>query len=116
MDKRLFRRLTESMQQHGEIARGESAPSRVMTSRHDVSPAPAYNSTVPTPGGTTTVNVPSTKRQAHDLIDTLPDSATWEDVAYEVELRASIERGLADSDAGRVVAVEDLMKELGVEE
>jgi predicted transcriptional regulator len=31
-----------------------------------------------------------------------------EDVAYEVELRASIERGLADSDAGRVVAVEDL--------
>jgi predicted transcriptional regulator len=46
----------------------------------------------------------------------LPDSATWEDVAYEVELRASIERGLADSDAGRVVAVEDLMKELGIAE
>jgi predicted transcriptional regulator len=45
----------------------------------------------------------------------LPDSATWEDVAYEVELRASIERGLADSDAGRVVALEDLMKELGIE-
>lgn len=30
---------------------------------------------------------------------------------YEVELRASIERGLADSDAGRVIAVEDLMRD-----
>ena len=37
-------------------------------------------------------------------------------IAYEVELRASIKRGLADSDAGHVVAVEDLMKELGIEE
>lgn len=62
------------------------------------------------------MSVPSTKRQAHELIDTLPDTATWEDVAYEVDLRASIESGLADSEAGRVVAVEDLMKELGIEE
>jgi predicted transcriptional regulator len=46
------------------------------------------------------------------LIDALPESATWEDVTAEVELRASIERGLADSDAGRVVAVKDLIKEL----
>jgi hypothetical protein len=116
MDKKLFKRLTESMRQHSEIARRERVPSRVMTSRHDVSAAPAYNPTVPSSGGPTAVNAPSTKRQAHDLIDTLPDSATWEDVAYEIELRASIERGLADSDAGRVVAVEDLMKELGIEE
>ena len=56
------------------------------------------------------------KREAHELIDALPDSATWQDVAYEVELRASIERGLADSDAGRLVAIENLMNELGVEE
>jgi putative transcriptional regulator len=28
MNKRLFERLVESMQQHGEIARGERAPSR----------------------------------------------------------------------------------------
>lgn len=116
MDEKLFSRLTESMRQHSEIARGERAASRAMTSRHDVSPTPAYNPTTPSQGGPTTVSAPSTKRQAHDLIDTLPDSATWEDVAYEVELRASVERGLADSDAGRVVAVEDLMKELGIEE
>jgi hypothetical protein len=116
MDTKLFRRLTESMRQHSEIERRERAPSRVTTSRHDVLPAPAYNPTVPSSGGPTAMSTPSTKRQAHDLIDALPDSATWEDLAYEVELRASIERGLADSDAGRVVAVEDLMKELGIEE
>ena len=116
MDKELFERLIESIEDHSEIARGDRPPSRVMMCRHDVSASAAYNPTVPSQGGPTTVSAPSTKRQAHDLIDTLPDSATWEDVAYEVELRASIERGLADSDAGRVVAVEDLMKELGIEE
>jgi predicted transcriptional regulator len=31
-------------------------------------------------------------------------------------LRASIDRGLADSEAGRLIPVEDLMKELGIEE
>jgi hypothetical protein len=53
------------------------------------------------------------KRQAHALIDTLPESATWEDLAYEADLRASIEHGLADAQASGVVAVGDLMKELG---
>jgi predicted transcriptional regulator len=59
---------------------------------------------------------PPLKQQAHALIDNLPDSATWDDLAYEAELRASIEHGLADANAGRVVAVEDLMKEFGVDE
>lgn len=48
--------------------------------------------------------------------DNLPETATWDDMAYEVELRASIERGLADAKAGRLIPVEDLMKELGVAE
>jgi len=56
------------------------------------------------------------KQQAHALVDSLPESATWEDLAYEAELRASIDRGLADSEAGRLIPVEDLMKEFGVEE
>jgi hypothetical protein len=66
--------------------------------------------------GSSTVSTPFTKRQAHELIGNLPESATWEDVAYEVELRASIERGLADADAWRLIPVEDLLKEFGIEE
>ena len=61
-------------------------------------------------------NTPPLKQQAHALIDSLPESATWDDVAYEAGLRASIDHGLADAEAGRVVAVEDLMKEFGIEE
>ena len=55
------------------------------------------------------------KQQAHTLIDRLPNTVTWDDVAYEIELRASIERGLVDARAGRLIPVEDLMKEFGVE-
>ena len=58
---------------------------------------------------------PPLKQQARALVDNLPESATWDDLAYEAELRASTDRGLADSEAGRVVAVEDMMKEFGVE-
>lgn len=116
MDKKLFTRLTESTRQHAEIAHGERAPSRVMTSRHDVPSTPAYSRATPSPGGPSTVSNPSTKQQARELIDGLPDSATWEDVAYEIDLRASIERGLADADAGRLIPLEDLMKEFGIEE
>lgn len=61
-------------------------------------------------------NTPPLKQQAHALIENLPDTATWDDVVYEAELRASIEHGLADAQAGRVVAVEDMMKEFGIEE
>ncbi len=56
------------------------------------------------------------KQQAHALVDNLPDSATWDDIAYEADLRASIERGLSEATAGRLIPVEDLMKEFGVEE
>ncbi|MCP4493974.1 MAG: hypothetical protein GY820_42735 [Gammaproteobacteria bacterium] len=36
----------------------------------------------------------------HHLADELPDNATWGDVAYQVELKASIEQGLKEADAG----------------
>jgi hypothetical protein len=61
-------------------------------------------------------NTPPLKQQAHELIDNSPESATWDNVVYEAELRASIAHGLADSEAGRIISVEDLMKEFGVEE
>jgi len=52
----------------------------------------------------------------HRIAETLPPEATWDDVRYQIELHASIERGLADVRAGRVIPVEELMKEYGISE
>jgi predicted transcriptional regulator len=49
------------------------------------------------------------KSAARQLVDSLPASATWEDLAYEIYVRQSIERGLADADAGRVVPDDEAM-------
>src|SRR5713226_52068 len=48
--------------------------------------------------------MPDTNRQqvAHQLIDKLPDNATWDDMMRELYEHQAIERGLADSDANRV--------------
>ena len=42
------------------------------------------------------------KQVAHQLIDKLPDDATYDDMMRELYERQAIERGLADSDADRV--------------
>lgn len=54
------------------------------------------------------------KQAAHQLIDKLPDNATWDDVVYEIVTRREIELGLADSDANRTTPVEDVIKEFGL--
>ncbi|HLQ25477.1 MAG TPA: hypothetical protein VK138_06285 [Acidiferrobacterales bacterium] len=54
------------------------------------------------------------KQTAHDLIDKLPDNATWDDVVYEMVTRREIEKGLADSEANRTTPVEDVAKEFGL--
>lgn len=41
---------------------------------------------------------------------------TWDDVVYEMAVRRSIERGLADADAGRLTDVEDVRREFGLPE
>lgn len=52
------------------------------------------------------------KDEAHRLIDTLPDEATWDDVMYRLYVRQSVEHGLKDSEAGRVTPVEDVRARL----
>ena len=46
---------------------------------------------------------PNIKPDARQLIESLPDSATWDDLAYQNDVRQAIELGLADADAGRTV-------------
>ena len=53
------------------------------------------------------------KQQAHEIIDRLPDTATWDDVAYALSIQ-DIEAGLADSDADRVVATKTLRALFGL--
>lgn len=40
------------------------------------------------------------KTEAHKLIDALPDSATWEDLAEKARYLAAIERGIVAADRG----------------
>lgn len=51
----------------------------------------------------------SIKPEAQRLVENLPDTATWDDVAYEVYVRQSIEAGLADAAAGRLVDHEEAL-------
>lgn len=52
---------------------------------------------------------PNIKPDARRLVESLPDSATWDDLAYEVYVRQAIEAGLADAAAGRVVSHDDAL-------
>lgn len=56
------------------------------------------------------------KTQACSLIKQLPDGATWDEVAYRLAVRASIERGLAEADAGQLMTTEELRQSLGLTE
>lgn len=60
------------------------------------------------------MNAITVKQKAHELIDELPDDATWDELAYRMAVRASIERGLADAEAGRVVPVDEVLKEFEI--
>jgi predicted transcriptional regulator len=55
------------------------------------------------------------KEQAHQLVDSLPETAGWEELAETVELILDIEAGLADSAAGRVTPHEDVLREFGLQ-
>ncbi len=56
----------------------------------------------------------SIKEQAHELLATLPDSATWEDVMYRIYVRQAIEAGIKDSDEGRTIDVKEVRKRFGL--
>lgn len=55
------------------------------------------------------------REKTHHLADQLPENATWDDVLYRAALCRSIERGLADAEAGRLIPVEELLREYDAE-
>ncbi len=56
------------------------------------------------------------KAEAHKLIDKMPESSTWDDLINEIYVRQVIERGLADSDAGRASEVREIRAKYGLPE
>ena len=56
------------------------------------------------------------KEEAHKLIDRMPPSATWDDLMREIYIREAIERGLADSKAGRTKDVKAVRLKYGFPE
>ncbi len=54
----------------------------------------------------------SLKPAAHELVDRLPDGASWEDLMYQIYVREAIDAGLGDADAGRLVSQEEAVQRL----
>jgi len=54
------------------------------------------------------------KNEARRLVEQLSDEATWEDLMYEVYVRQTIEAGLEDSRAGRVLPVNEVLAKFGL--
>jgi len=48
-------------------------------------------------------DAPDIRPDAKRLIEQLPADASWDDLAYEIYVRQSIERGLEDAEAERTM-------------
>ena len=56
------------------------------------------------------------KQTAHDLINKLPDNATWDDMMREIYEHQAIERGLGDRDANRITDNKAIRAQYGLPE
>jgi predicted transcriptional regulator len=62
--------------------------------------------TILSAGGT----MKTAKEDARQLIESLPDHATWDDLMYEFYVRQKIDAGIQAADEGRVVPHEEVKK------
>lgn len=56
----------------------------------------------------------SVKNEAKQLVDLLPENATWDDLMHEIYVRQSIEKGLDDSNNDRIKTVDSVRKRYGL--
>lgn len=54
------------------------------------------------------------KQEAARLVEGLPEDASWDDLMYQIYVRQAIEAGLADSDAGHTLDVEEVRSKFGL--
>ena len=50
------------------------------------------------------------KEEARELLDRIPDNATWDDIMYQFYVEKKVEQGLHDVEAGNVVPHEEVKK------
>ena len=55
-----------------------------------------------------------TKEDAHKLVDMMPEGSTWDEFIHKIYVRESIEKGIADSKAGRTRNVSDIREKYGL--
>jgi len=60
------------------------------------------------------ISTPTIRDKLHALADVLPADATWEDVREEIAFWQSVERGLADAKAGRLIPHAEVRKRFGL--
>lgn len=56
----------------------------------------------------------SIKKAAAKLVRDLPETASWEDLMYEIFVRQKVEAGLGDLEAGRSHSHTTIRKEFGI--
>jgi hypothetical protein len=54
------------------------------------------------------------KEEAMEILETLPEMATWDDLMYRIYVRQTIEAGKRDSDSGKTVDVKTVRARLGL--
>ena len=50
------------------------------------------------------------KEEARELLERIPDNATWEDIMYQFYVEKKVEAGLRDIESGDVVPHEEVRK------
>ena len=56
----------------------------------------------------------SVKNEAKRLVENLLETASWDDLMYEVYVRQKIEEGIKAADEGRVLTHEEVRKRFGM--
>ncbi|MFM9960501.1 MAG: hypothetical protein ACKV2Q_04665 [Planctomycetaceae bacterium] len=54
------------------------------------------------------------KEEARQLVERLPETATWDDLMEEIYVRQAVERGMQDVEAGRTLTTDQLRTRLGL--
>lgn len=54
------------------------------------------------------------KKEAQQLVENLPEDATWDDLMYEIYVRQTFEAGLEDIKQGRTVDIQEVRARFGL--